>query len=291
METRKIARKTVNGLTAFGDFIICILRLRLFEDLKNYFINKERNKPLAVLANGPSLNNSLECLILSNEYKALDFATVNFMPNDDRFYLLKPKYHVISDPMFYNNDSQKERVELMFSNLNKKVDWNLVMYVAYNFWKDKKWCKKIENSNIQLLPLHIPNPPQNKRLTMFLVKRGLMGADFGSVLHHAINIGLMSGYNKLFLYGADHTFFEGLCVDNENRVCKITKHFYDNNEEVKPIYYYWTGQQVPYTMSWFLYEYMRVFRGHEILRMVADEIGVEIINKTPISMIDSYKRA
>lgn len=287
-----MARKLADSLKSTGEFINCIGRMLVFEDFRNYFEKKERSYPLMVLANGPSLKDSLKSIIENKEYLDHDIATVNFMTNDDRFYIMKPCYHVISDGMFYKNPTQQDRVQEFFYNLNNKVNWPLYLFASYEFCKDKKWRDRIKNENITIVPLHTQTPPWNAgALTMFLAKRGLLGADFGSVLHHGINIGLMSGYKRVLVYGADHTFFDGLCVDGQNRVCKKTTHFYDNKpEEVKPIFETWSGKDVPYTMSSFLHEYWRVFRGHEIMRDVADKLGVEIINKTPVSMVDSYKR-
>lgn len=287
-----MARKLADSLKSTGEFINCIGRMLVFEDFRNYFEKKERSYPLMVLANGPSLKDSLKSIIENKEYLDHDIATVNFMTNDDRFYIMKPCYHVISDGMFYKNPTQQDRVQEFFFNLNTKVDWPLTLFAAYEFCKDKKWRARIKNENIKIIPLHTQTPPWNGgRLTMFLAKRGLLGANFGSVLHHAINVGLMSGYKHVDIYGADHTFFDGLCVNGQNVVCKKTTHFYDNKpEEVKPVFQTWSGKDVPYTMSAFLHEYWRVFKGHEILRAVADKLDIEIINKTPISMIDCYKR-
>ena len=290
---RKKARNLADNFKSTGEFVNCIARLFVFEDFKNYFEKKDRKKPLMVLANGPSLNESLEKIIANKEYLNHDIATVNFMTNDERFYIIRPCYHVISDGMFYNVPSQQDRVEKFFNNLNNKINWKITLFASYEFWKDNEWKRRITNDKVKVVPLHRQTPPWNAgKLTLFLAKKGLLGADFGSVLHHAINMGIMSGYKKVILYGSDHTFFDGLCVDNNNRVCKKTTHFYDDKpEEVKPVFHTWSGKDVPYTMSFFLYEYMRVFRGHEILRNVADYFGVDIINKTPCSMIDSYKRA
>ena len=105
-----------------------------------------------------------------------------------------------------------------------------------------------------------------------------------------VQFSMQMGYKLIELYGADHTFFEGLCVDEKNRVCRKITHFYDNSTETNPVYHTYTGEKLPYKMSYFVYEYYRVFLGHDILRKIADKMGVDIYNKTPNSMIDSYER-
>ena len=41
-----------------------------------------------------------------------------------------------------------------------------------------------------------------------------------TVTNMAIFVGINSGYNQVSLYGVDHTFFDSMCVDKNNRLCK-----------------------------------------------------------------------
>lgn len=262
------------------------------ERIENFIKKEKRDKHLMVLVNGPSLNDSLDEIIEKKEYEKNDIVVVNFMPNDNRFYIIKPQYIIISDPMFYDKPAQKERVEEFFFNINKNISWDVTLFTPYAYFQDEKWRKShFTNSRVKITPIHQVEPPKDRDdLACILAKRGLMGADFGSVLHHCIYIGMLLGYEKIYLYGADHNFFDGLCVNDNNQVCRKTLHFYETDSPVTPLYHYYSGKKEPYTMSFFMLEYSRIFRGHLTLRRIADYLNVKIVNRTPQSMIDCYER-
>lgn len=288
---KKVLRAVVYGIADIESFILYVIQLAIFDTFRNYVKKKSHNKNLVVLVNGPSLKDDFPKIIEGREYLENDLITVNFMVNDERFYIIKPLYHVISDyTLFHDSQGSEDKVNDFFDNINNNVDWNLTIFITYSLWKDKTWIKRFQNKNITLVPFHSIETPDNLRVSYWLSKLGWLGANYGSVLHHAIYLGIQSGYRKIYLYGADHTFFDGLCVDDENRVCRKVTHFYDQSTEVKPICHIYTGEKKPYKMSYFMMEYKRVFMGHDILRYIADKKNVKIINKTPVSLIDSYER-
>lgn len=271
-------------------FVYC-MQLLVYEDFHNYVKKEKRDKSLIVLANGPSLKDSLNGILTRKEYEIKDVVAVNFMINDGCFYEMKPKYIVISDPsLFRASIGYEEKVNMFFSNLNKRVDWNLTLFMTFCLWKDKEFLKRVNNPLITVIPLHGVTAPEDKKSALKLYRKGLLAAEYGSVLHHAILAGMQMGYQCIEVYGADHTFFDGLCVDEQNRVCRRVTHFYDADTKIQPITHIYTGKRVPYTMSFFLWEYGRVFLGHDIIRYIADNMSIKIINKTPNSMIDSYMR-
>ena len=272
-------------------------KLKKNETIENYITKEKQDKELFILVNGPSLNKNLDEIIENKQYQQYDLITVNFMPNDDRFYVIRPKYLIFTDPIFYKNpgqdDKQDKRILDFYDNINKKIDWDITVFVPYIFLKDEKWRKqKFTNPHLRLIPIHKEAPSMdNLSVILFLAKRGLMGTDFGTVLDHCIYIGALMGYKVLYLFGADHTFFEGLCVNDKNQVCRKTTHFYESNPKIEPIYHTYSGKKKPYTMSFFTWEYARIFKGHDIMRSIADYLGVKVVNKTPGSMIDSYCRS
>ena len=270
--------------------LLYLTRLGIKEGYSNYVKKEARDKALYILVNGPSLNASLDDIISHRLYDNYDMMSVNFLPNDSRFEIIRPRYHVISDPMFYKGPGQEERVAEFFKQINEKVSWPLTLFVPIPYFKDKEWCKRFYNEHIQLVPFHFVTPPRDCLMMERLFAKGQMGVTYGTVLHQAIYMGVLSGYQQIELYGADHTFFDGLCVNDQNQVCKKTTHFYDDHVEVKPIYHTYTGKEVAYTMAHFLAEYARLFKGHEILNRLSKTQGVSIINATRGSMIDAYER-
>jgi len=266
------------------------------ENIVNYItkdsLTGNRTEELLVFANGPSLSDVLG-EIKSGKFARndSDIIMMNFTANSDDFYKLKPKYFCISDIMFYRMDKYREdKVRLLFDNLNSRVDWPLNVYFPYRWYKDKKFLDRFHNPHLNPVPFHTLEYQGFERFRFPLMIRNIGGSDFGTVLQNAINIGIILGYKKLYLYGADHTFFDGLMVDDNNQVCKITSHVYEEDGAAEPIYQYYSGEKLPYTMSFFLSEYARLFAGHEIMKKYADFAGAEIINMTKNSMINSYRR-
>lgn len=291
MKIRKALRGFVDAIADFERFLVYVGQLAFYDTFKNYIKKEFHSKDLVVLVNGPSLKDSIHKIISNKEYEKNDLITVNFMVNDDTFYVIKPKCLVISDyTLFHLSIGNEEKVVSFFDSINNKVNWELTIYVTYSLYKDKQWRAQFRNPMVKLIPIHSVESPDSITASYWLHRLGWLGANYGSVLHHAIYVGMLSGYKKIYLYGADHTFFDGLCVDDENRVCRKISHFYDDETEIRPIYHIYTGERKPYKMSYFLMEYQRVFLGHDILRYIADRLNVKIINKTPVSLIDSYER-
>ena len=291
MSTKRFLRKIVDGIAGVEEFLLYFAQLAVYDTFKNCVKKEKQNKKLLVLANGPSLKQSLSMIIEKKEYMDNDIITVNFMANDERFFIIKPRYYVISDyTLFHNSQGNEDKVKDFFENVNSRVDWPLHIFITFGLWNDKEWRSRFKNNLLTLIPIHAVAAPENIKASYCLHKLGWLGANYGSVLHHAIYVGMLMGYERLDVYGADHTFFDGLCVDENNRVCRKITHFYDQSSEIKPIYHTYTGELKPYKMSYFVSEYEKVFLGHDILRFIADKEDIKIINKTPVSLIDSYER-
>lgn len=45
-----------------------------------------------------------------------------------------------------------------------------------------------------------------------------------------------------------------------------------------------------FTVSEYLENKLKLFRGHEIMARYARSIGADIVNCTPVSMVDAYRR-
>ena len=85
------------------------------------------SKRLAILGNGPSLSVQLPALIESREWEQCDFMAVNFFALSEEFSIVKPKYYVISDPIFFRAAGRSERVEQFYRALAERVDWPMIL--------------------------------------------------------------------------------------------------------------------------------------------------------------------
>ena len=242
-----------------------------------------------ILGNGPSLGEDLPRLIERREHETKDGMAVNYFALDERFATVRPAYYVLSDPTFFRDSTHRNRVTELYRTLNEKVMWPMNLYVQYYNPERFDYRAALPNPNIRIVRFHTQLYRGFRGVEFWLFRRGLGSANFGTVVQVCEYVALLLGYKTLELYGVDHTLLDGLCVDEENRLCRADRHYYDAVPATpKPIF-----QNVPhrpYTMSVYLAEVADLFRGHEVLRDYAASLGARIINRTRGSMIDAYER-
>ncbi len=221
---------------------------------------------MAILGNGPALAEELPRLLEEMRWGDRDFLAVNFFAQDERFAELRPAYYVLSDPMFFRDTDERERVEALYRTMNERVTWPMNLYVQYYNPERFDYRAALPNPNIRIVPFHTLTYRGFRRLEFWLYRHGLGSANFGTVVQVGEYIALLLGYKRIELYGVDHTLLEGLCVDDANRLCRADRHYYDGGEPAVPRPMYQKVPRRPYTMSVYLAEVAELFRGHEVLR-------------------------
>ena len=243
----------------------------------------------AIFGNGPSLGRELPRLLESGALRDRDVMAVNFFALDGRFEEVRPAYYVLSDPMFFRDSAQRERVAELYRTLNARVTWPMHLYVQYYNPERFDYRAALPNPQIRIIPFHTQLYRGFPTLGFRLFRRGLGSANYGTVVQVCEYIALLLGYRTVELYGVDHTLLDGLAVDDGNRLCRRDSHYYDTAPAAaQPIF-----QKVPprpYTMAMYLGEVAELFRGHEILRDYAAWLGARIVNRTRGSLIDAYER-
>jgi hypothetical protein len=278
--------------------ILYLLRILTRENFVNYIKKAGANnihpsKKLVLLASGPSLSETLKNWKTNEIIKNADVLAVNYFCLDGTFIDISPKYYVLSDPVFFNNNPPvqlKEKINSLYDIFNNKVSWSMFLYIQYYAWKKTNWNVKIPNKNITVIPFHSVTYKGNEFLRNWFFIHGLGNGNYGTVILNGEYIGLTLGYKELYLYGVDHNFFDNLCVNENNQLCSINKHFYDNKQELKPLNHFWYGYESFYTVSGYLKDIASVFEGHEIMQKYAEYCSAVIYNCTKNSLIDAYRR-
>lgn len=245
---------------------------------------------MAILGNGPALADELPELLGKMREGDRDFMAVNFFAQDERFTQLRPAYYVLSDPMFFRDTAQRERVAELYRTMNERVAWPMNLYVQYYNPERFDYRAALPNPNIRIVPFHTQMYRGFRRLEFRLYRHGLGSANFGTVVQVGEYVALLLGYKRIELYGVDHTLLEGLCVDDANRLCRADRHYYDGAEPAEPRPMFQKVPHRPYTMAVYLAEAAELFRGHEVLRDYARSLGARIVNRTRGSMIDAYEK-
>ena len=264
------------------------------ENFRNYIRRAGTVGPpaptMAILGNGPALAEELPHLLEEMRGGGREFLAVNFFAEDERFTELRPAYYVLSDPMFFRDTTERQRVEALYRAMNERVAWPMNLYVQYYNPERFDYRAALPNPNIRIVPFHTLTYRGFRRLEFWLYRHGLGSANFGTVVQVGEYIALLLGYKRIELYGVDHTLLEGLCVDDANRLCRADRHYYDGGEPADPRPMYQKVPRRPYTMAVYLAEVAELFRGHEVLRDYARSLGARIVNRTRGSMIDAYER-
>ena len=293
----RLTEKIIAALQKTFDTLVFFATMAAKEDFRNHIVRAGApdvcpSRRLAILGNGPSLAEQLPRLIEKKEWEEADMMAVNFFALSEEFEVVKPKYYLISDPMFFRAAGRSERIDNFYKAIAERVSWPMTLYVQYYNPEHFDYAAAIgHNPMIRIVPFHSTVFHGFRNVEFWCYRRGLGSGNFGTVVQNGEFIGILLGYKTIELYGVDHTLLDGLCVDDENRLCRTQSHYYDTTPQApKPIYYNATNPPRPYTMHEYLAETAELFRGHEVLRDWAASEGVRIVNRTRGSLIDAYER-
>lgn len=276
---KRIVKRCISFFLKLCRTIKVLFFLPLKTDLKNHIPKIEGAQLLTILANGPSLKKDIEKINLLNG----DFCVVNDFYKSPYYSIIKPKYHVLADPLYFTQNSDIEP-------FIQSVNWELKMFVPYFAWKKMDLLRGMPNEFITVIPFHNKISDSFQMLDFFLYRKGVSIPGTPNVLVPSIFNGINMGYNEIHLYGADHSWTENIRVNNENQVCLKDSHFYDKEKvSLKPWRKSMEGRDV-YKMYEILRDLANTFEAYHILREYADTQGCHIVNKTGGSYIDAFDR-
>ena len=242
---------------------------------------------IRVLANGPSLKNDIPHIVEQNKNGKYDYIVLNFFAMDEVFYKLKPRYYCFADPMFFEKDRRYEKVMALFHVLNTKVDWDMTIYVPKEKIGAFLSFSGLNNSHLKIKGVIATQYKSFECLRNWHYEKGLALPCLGTVAILSIYAAINLGYKYIELFGLDHTFFDGICVDENSHLCRRIAHFNDKQYTLEPE---WKSDGVHTKVSEYLFEMAEIFRSHDLLANYASYVGAKIINKTNNSLIDSYIR-
>lgn len=241
----------------------------------------DQEKTLLILANGPSLKESLPQIVFSEKQ---DIRVVNFFCFSPEFNRLKPSSYIIADPKFFFDDLEPHYMQ--FYEILNNIDWEMTLIVPQINYQAVK--KRINNPRITIETYYENSYEGYAKLRRYLYKRNLSMPRCQNVVVPAIFVGINEGYKKIEILGVDHSWTKDIRVNDENQVCTISSHFYDDTEP----------QLIPwpktfggiYKMHEILRDLAFMFESYHQLREYSDFVGCKIINNTPASFIDAFER-
>lgn len=251
-----------------------------------------------ILGNGPSLNDFLNNHIDFIDNK--DTFSVNLFVRTDAFTKIKPTHYVIAAPQYWRGEKQEEYIQSRIKTLQSIEDttnWPMNFFAPSFARRDKEWLKRFsrnEQINIQYFNTTPVEGFQGLNHSLFRKNLGMPRPH--NVLIATIYLAIQTGYKKIYITGADHSWLKDIFVTPDNVVLASQKHFYDqemindpiNNASAKPLAH--NGEYISKKMHEVLHKFQVTFESHYRLSIYAKSMGVEIINLCPKSFIDSYSK-
>lgn len=281
-ESVKRSKNFLSDCYSLGKWAYKYLR---YQHFRNEIIREEKQKPLFVLGNGPSLSALIDSPI---ERDQISICTVNFSVLTDSFLQLKPDMHVFAEVEFF--DLSDPEIRHLFDYLIEKVDWRMELYAPYGV-PDSAIRELGRNKNIVIcrFPVEQLNIKGKllKRLEYSFYRKGVAAPFVMNVIVGCIYCGINRGYKKLYLYGVDHSWMNDIYVGPDNQVYLVDRHYY--GVEKRLWYNSATGRS--FTMFDLYSNFARLYDSYIRLQGYVTWLrDVEVINRTPESFIDVFPK-
>jgi hypothetical protein len=268
------------------------LRVLIQSNFTGIASNVQPSKPLLILGNGPSLNETLH----SDQglMDSFDLIAVNYATTHKKFEELKPRYYLINANTFFQEDHELNDLYLeinreLYHNLRTKTQWKMTMLVPFRAKKSRDFRQLLESNP------HIDAAYFNQTPIEGLSFWSHWGYRLGwgmprphNVLIPCIMVGIRLGYRHIALVGADHSWLADLSVNASNEALLRHVHYYDT-EGTKPMKMEDRIQQ-PRKLHEIIHKFYLSFEGYWRIKSFAEQQHITIINASKTSMIDAFAR-
>ncbi|MDE6297838.1 MAG: hypothetical protein K2L89_08320, partial [Muribaculaceae bacterium] len=246
--------------------------------------NFGEDESLVILANGPSLNSMVS--EHRDFLKGKTLMAVNLCATSPIYSQLRPQLYIIADPLFWIVD---EKREALFGSIAEKTDWPMTLFVPARALSDHKWRPMLEKNHNVSVAIYNTTPVEGfPAFERWAYRKGLGMPRPHNVLIPAISVALRLPFKKIYLAGADHSWLPEISVTDDNEVLMHQKHFYDKDSSKADTVKKENLDSAH--LHTILYHMHVAFKAYFTLRDYAASLGKEIINITPGSFIDAFKR-
>lgn len=232
-------------------------------------------KKVHIVARGPSIKESLKNIDDSNEFYML-----NGLATSDYLTKYKPSTFFLFDPAFFDTN-MVESVQSVWNGLNERITWEMELVVPYRYKISAR--NRLSNQKIKLRFVRdAVMMTESYKTDFFFYKKNLAIPPVGTVAMYAIYWAIQSGVKNIYVHGVDFSYrYE---VDRENRIWRIYSHE-DGSEAREEMKKYENGN------LWKVFDILSSeFRTFKRLDMYAKKRGIEIVNMSPESRIDAFKK-
>lgn len=243
---------------------------KLLKGEKNNRIIKNRNveKPLHILMNGPSLYKTIDFV----NQKPGDIMVANWAIKDSNIMKLNPKYLCVFDPLFALDNDYMQLVHIIQEEKEQlEAFMPEIVYDKYVSLYGKQSVHKVNNICMKRL--------YESRVDHKFYKKNWEMPIVSTVSVAALYIGIQLGYNKIYLHGNDFSWMKDIDVDEDGKIVKNDRYFYGNKKE------YLEKSMLEYSDA--IYSGFLGF--YNVARYAEDE-HVTIVNMATESYIDCFEK-
>ncbi len=252
------------------------------------------NDKLFIVATGPSAKKFWSDFEFQKQVLAYDICLLNdsFFAYKEQVFKLRPKYFCIMDWGYFGKNvwgdrSSEERLSVINENLKilKEVNWPLTMIIPCGKTLD------IVNPNISYIYLNASICDKKIKCKYYLYDKNIMNPCNNTVTHSAIYFGIMSGYKRIGLIGADCNFVKNIEVDPDGQVSMFIPHSFEDQEFMEKFYLneIQMFQSDEGVVSACLKRESETVGGYMYLRDYADYKKVKIFNYSKGTLIDAFE--
>ena len=279
-----------NSVSSFSSNIInsavSIAKILIQSDLEVKNRPTKGVKKCVILGNGPSLAHSLiEYASTLNKYQLI---AVNSFALTDEYTVLKPSYYVMHDPGLWV--SENELSNKIFDAIKLTTDWQITVCFPVQA-KKSKTIQRLASENIHIYFYNYTIFKGFSSIRHYFFKKNLAMPQSQNVLVACLFLVLNMDFKEIYILGADHTWHENICVNEENILCVKDIHYYDKGAEagLRP---FKKGLHLDETfkVSEIFEAWAKVFRGYETIVSYAKIKGAYIYNASKVSFIDTFER-
>lgn len=258
-----------------------VLQSKLVTRLPGHFSNPDE---LLILANGPSLKRTVE--ESADFVRGKTLLAVNFCVTSPMVEQLKPELYLIADPLFWIVPEKREQ---LFRTMAEKTTWDMNFLVPARALKNKEWQPLLAGNPHIRLYIYNTTPIEGfQGFCNWIFSKGWGVPRPHNVLIPSIAMGIRLPFKKIYLAGADHSWLPEITVTDDNVVLMHQKHFYDQNKSKAATV---TQENLHSARLYTILYHMYVaFKSYFVLEDYARSRGKEVINVTPGSYIDAFKR-
>lgn len=224
-----------------------------------------KSEECVILCSGPSLIESIKKY--KEKFVGKKLLVVNHFPETEYYEELEPSFLVLLNRKFWEYDksiSSDQKYLNLFEALITKTTWPITVCIDAKAKGKLDWITE-KNSNVSFIYFNKNGIEGFQWLRFFFWKKALASPRCWNVLIASTFLSVNLGFKKTYVFGADHSWFESLHINEKNETMIKQIHFYDNEEKMNFVPFIHSETKKPVPIQDLMHMYHMVFKEyHEI---------------------------